>query len=215
MHQARTASATSPSSATAAVGRPRCTRRCCSRPAPSAGSARWPTARRSPTPTPTSRRARCRSRRRSSSFEWQDRKINLLDTPGEPSFVADALGALRVCESAVFVVNARHGRRGVDTMRLWERAAELDIARLVFVNMLDRERADFFRTLDGAQGGVRPARRRDRDPDRRRARGPRRHRPRRHEGLRVRPAGAGRDNCTRDPDPRRARRRRPRSTARS
>src|SRR5688500_1626131 len=36
-----------------------------------------------------------------SSFEWQDRKINLLDTPGEPSFVADALGALRVCESAV------------------------------------------------------------------------------------------------------------------
>jgi elongation factor G len=38
-----------------------------------------------------------------SSFEWAGRKINLLDTPGEPSFVADALGALRVCESAVFV----------------------------------------------------------------------------------------------------------------
>src|SRR3712207_2577821 len=37
-----------------------------------------------------------------SSFEWQDRKINLIDTPGEPSFVADALGALRVCEGAVF-----------------------------------------------------------------------------------------------------------------
>src|SRR4051812_35193581 len=44
-----------------------------------------------------------------SSFEWQDRRINLLDTPGEPSFVADALGALRVCESAVFVVNAVMG----------------------------------------------------------------------------------------------------------
>src|SRR3984893_14436416 len=41
-----------------------------------------------------------------SSFEWRERKINLLDTPGEPSFVADALGALRVCESAGFVVNA-------------------------------------------------------------------------------------------------------------
>src|SRR5271165_3066206 len=41
-----------------------------------------------------------------SSFEWKERKINLLDTPGDPSFVADALGALRVCESAVFVVNA-------------------------------------------------------------------------------------------------------------
>ena len=44
-----------------------------------------------------------------SSFEWQGRKINLLDTPGEPSFVADALGALRVCESAVFVVDAVMG----------------------------------------------------------------------------------------------------------
>ncbi len=82
-----------------------------------------------------------------SSFEWQDRKINLIDTPGEPSFVADALGSLRVCESAVFVLNAVMGVE-VSTARLWERAAELDIARLVFVNMLDRERADFFRTLD-------------------------------------------------------------------
>ncbi|MHB8233876.1 MAG: elongation factor G [Solirubrobacteraceae bacterium] len=82
-----------------------------------------------------------------SSFEWQGRKINLLDTPGEPSFVADALGALRVCESAVFVVNAVMGVE-VSTSRLWARAAELDIARMLFVNMLDRERADFYRTLD-------------------------------------------------------------------
>ncbi len=82
-----------------------------------------------------------------SSFEWQGRKINLIDTPGEPSFVADALGALRVCESAVFVVNAVMGVE-VSTSRLWARAAELDIARMLFVNMLDRERADFFRTLE-------------------------------------------------------------------
>src|SRR3954469_14132316 len=66
-----------------------------------------------------------------SSFEWQDRKINLLDTPGDPSFVADALGALRVCESAVFVVNAVMGAE-VSTQRLWARAAELDIARMLF-----------------------------------------------------------------------------------
>jgi elongation factor G len=82
-----------------------------------------------------------------SSFEWRERKINLLDTPGEPSFVADALGALRVCESAVFVVNAVMGVE-VSTSRLWARAAELDIARMLFVNMLDRERADFFRALE-------------------------------------------------------------------
>ncbi|MFZ0043721.1 MAG: elongation factor G [Solirubrobacteraceae bacterium] len=82
-----------------------------------------------------------------SSFEWQQRKVNLLDTPGDSSFVADALGALRVCESAVFVVNAVMGVE-VHTTRLWQRASELDISRLVFVNMLDRERADFFRTLE-------------------------------------------------------------------
>jgi elongation factor G len=82
-----------------------------------------------------------------SSFRWEDRKINLVDTPGEPSFIADALAALRVVEGAVFVV---HGVMGVEvtTSRLWERASELGLARIVFVNMLDRERADFFRTLE-------------------------------------------------------------------
>ena len=82
-----------------------------------------------------------------SSFHWDDRKINLVDTPGEPSFIADALGALRVCEGAVFVVNAVMGVE-VNTDRLWQRAEELGLSRLLFVNMLDRERADFFRTLD-------------------------------------------------------------------
>jgi elongation factor G len=82
-----------------------------------------------------------------SSFSWSERKINLLDTPGEPSFIADAMAALRVCEAAVFVVNAVMGVE-VATARLWERASELDLARLVFVNMLDRERADFFSVLD-------------------------------------------------------------------
>ncbi|MBV9168053.1 MAG: elongation factor G [Solirubrobacterales bacterium] len=86
-----------------------------------------------------------------ASFEWQDRKVNLIDTPGDPSFVADALGALRVCESAIFVVNAVMGAE-VQTIRLWQRAAELDLARLIFVNMLDRERADFFRTLEALKG---------------------------------------------------------------
>jgi elongation factor G len=90
-----------------------------------------------------------------SSFEWRERKINLLDTPGDQSFVADALGALRVCESAVFVVNAVMGVE-VSTIRLWSRAAELDIARMLFVNMLDRERADFFRALDQLKGAFGP-----------------------------------------------------------
>jgi elongation factor G len=82
-----------------------------------------------------------------SSFRWDDRKINLIDTPGEPSFVADALAALRVSDGAVFVINGVMGAE-VTTSRLWERAAELGLARILFVNMLDRERADFFRALD-------------------------------------------------------------------
>src|SRR4051794_14782646 len=74
-----------------------------------------------------------------ASLEWQDTKVNVLDTPGEPSFVADAFGALRAVESAIFVVNAVMGVE-VFTERLWERASELGLSRLVFVNMRDRSR---------------------------------------------------------------------------
>jgi elongation factor G len=80
-------------------------------------------------------------------LEWQDRKINLIDTPGEPSFQGDAIAGLMVVEGALFVVNGVMGVE-VQTGRLWERADALGLARVLFVNMLDRERADFFRTLD-------------------------------------------------------------------
>ena len=80
-------------------------------------------------------------------FEYEDREINLLDTPGEPSFVADAIAALRIADSAVVVVNAVAGVE-VSTERLWRRADAEGLARLVFVNMLDRERADFFAVLE-------------------------------------------------------------------
>jgi elongation factor G len=90
-----------------------------------------------------------------ASFQWEGRKVNLIDTPGEPSFVADAMAALRVCESAVFVVNGVMGVE-VNTERLWERARELGLSRLIFVNMLDRERADFYRTLDQLKASFGP-----------------------------------------------------------
>jgi elongation factor G len=90
-----------------------------------------------------------------ASFEWRDVKVNLIDTPGEPSFIADSLGALRVCESAIFVVNGVMGVE-VSTRRLWERAQELGVARLVYVNMLDRERADFFGALDSLKEAFGP-----------------------------------------------------------
>ncbi len=90
-----------------------------------------------------------------ASFEYGDRKINLIDTPGEPSFVADTLGALRVVDAAVVVVNAVMGVE-VHTERLWSRAAADRLARLLFVNMLDRERADFFRALDSLKEAFGP-----------------------------------------------------------
>src|SRR3954465_15952454 len=71
-----------------------------------------------------------------ASFSWEDRKVNLGATPGEPSLIADAIAALRVCESADFVVNGVMGAE-VNTERLWQRASELGLARLLFVYMLD------------------------------------------------------------------------------
>ena len=55
----------------------------------------------------------------------------------------------------MFVVNAVMGVE-VGTQRLWQRAQELGVARLVYVNMLDRERADFFRTLDSLKAAFGP-----------------------------------------------------------
>jgi elongation factor G len=82
--------------------------------------------------------------------DWQDRKINLIDAPGDAGFQADTLAALRVVEGALVVVSGVMGVE-VNTARVWARAEEYELSRVVFVNMLDRERADFFRTLDAVR----------------------------------------------------------------
>jgi elongation factor G len=79
--------------------------------------------------------------------EWQDRKLNLIDAPGDPGFQADSIAALRVVEGALFVLNGVSGVE-VQTTRLWDRSEQLGLSRVLFVNMLDRERADFFVVLD-------------------------------------------------------------------
>jgi elongation factor G len=88
-------------------------------------------------------------------LEWQGRKINLIDAPGEPSFQGDTVAALRVVEGALIVVSAVMGVE-VQTSRVWARAEELGLARVFFVNMLDRERADFFRALNGLRTALTP-----------------------------------------------------------
>ncbi len=79
--------------------------------------------------------------------EWQGRKINLVDTPGDAGFQGDTVASLRVVEGALVVASAVMGAE-VGTGRVWERAEELGLSRVIVVNMLDRERADFFRTLE-------------------------------------------------------------------
>ena len=83
-------------------------------------------------------------------LDWQGRKLNLIDVPGDPSFQGEARCALRVVEGAVVVVSGVMGVE-VGTGRLWKRADELGLSRVIVVNMLDRERADFFRTLGQLQ----------------------------------------------------------------
>jgi elongation factor G len=77
--------------------------------------------------------------------------FNMLDTPGDSSFLADAIAGLHVVETALFVVNAVLGVE-VQTERLWARADERGLARVLFSNMLDRERADFDVALAALQG---------------------------------------------------------------
>jgi elongation factor G len=78
---------------------------------------------------------------------WQDRKVNLVDVPGDPSFQGELRCAARVVEGELVTVSGVMGVE-VGTSRAWRLADELGLARVVFVNMLDRERADFFRTLE-------------------------------------------------------------------
>src|SRR5690348_16447455 len=83
--------------------------------------------------------------------DWQGRKINLVDTPGDAGFQGDAIATLRVVEGALFVLSGVMGVE-VGTGRNWARAVDGNLSRVIVVNMLDRERADFFRTLDGLTG---------------------------------------------------------------
>ena len=81
-----------------------------------------------------------------ASFDWNDHRINLVDTPGYADFRGEALLGLAAADLAVFVIDGVAGVQSQDVV-LWRRAAEMGIPRIVFVNKLDRERSSFDRTL--------------------------------------------------------------------
>lgn len=79
--------------------------------------------------------------------EWKKHKINIVDIPGDINFIGDAKGALRVIDGGILVISAVSGVK-VQTENFWSQARELKIPVLVFINKLDRERADFYRTVE-------------------------------------------------------------------
>jgi len=82
--------------------------------------------------------------------DYKGHRLNLVDTPGYGDFVADARAGLRVVSAAVVVVDAVAGVQ-VQTEKVWKFANEYALPRVVVINRLDRERADFFRTLESLQ----------------------------------------------------------------
>ncbi len=88
--------------------------------------------------------------------EWNKTKVNLVDTPGEASFINDSLASLGVVDAALMVVNAVTGVE-VQTERVWKKASELGIGCMVALNMMDRERAHFDEALASLRDRLDPA----------------------------------------------------------
>jgi elongation factor G len=80
-------------------------------------------------------------------FEWGKTKINLIDTPGDDNFIADARLCMRVVDGAVVVISAVDGVK-VQTEKVWDYTNEFVVPACIFVNKMDRERADFERTVE-------------------------------------------------------------------
>ena len=79
-------------------------------------------------------------------FEWKRHKVNILDTPGYSDFLGEVKGAMRVVETAVILINAVSGVE-VGTEQVLEYAKEEDVSRIFFINRMNKENANFDKTL--------------------------------------------------------------------
>ena len=80
-------------------------------------------------------------------FEWEKHKITILDTPGDSNFAYDTRNCLRVADGAIVVIDAVGGVE-FQTEKVWEYADEYKLPRIVFISRMDRERADFFTSVE-------------------------------------------------------------------
>jgi len=81
------------------------------------------------------------------TFPWRDVTINLIDTPGHVDFTAEVERSLRVLDGAVVVFSAREGVEA-QSETVWRQADKYHVARVAFINKMDREGADFHATVD-------------------------------------------------------------------
>lgn len=86
-----------------------------------------------------------------ATLTWRDHRINLLDTPGYLDFAGEVHGALRAADAAVFVCDAASGLEA-GTELAWRLTERYRLPRLIFINKLDRENADFFSLLEQLPG---------------------------------------------------------------
>ncbi|MBN1946382.1 MAG: elongation factor G [Bradymonadales bacterium] len=91
-----------------------------------------------------------------ASCRHKGKRITIIDTPGSVDFVSDTENALRVCDSVVMVVSAVDGVE-VRTESLWGKVQSLNRPAAFFINKLDRERADFYRTVEDIKSNLSPA----------------------------------------------------------
>ncbi|MCK5145230.1 elongation factor G [bacterium] len=82
--------------------------------------------------------------------EWNENKINILDTPGYSDFIGDTKGCMRVADLAVAVLSGMDGLE-VGTEQVLEFADEYDAPRCFYVNRMDNEHANFDKVLEGVQ----------------------------------------------------------------
>lgn len=83
-------------------------------------------------------------------IEWSDHKINIIDTPGYADFAGDVICATSAIDSAVILLDASAGVE-VGTEYAWKYADERDLPRIIVINKIDRENANFASALDSAQ----------------------------------------------------------------
>jgi elongation factor G len=88
-------------------------------------------------------------------IRWQEMKLNLVDTPGYADFIGEVKSGLRVTEGAIIVICAASGVE-VGTEQMWNEAEKANLPRLIFVNKMDRDNANFLSTLEGIQAKLSP-----------------------------------------------------------